>query len=178
MNDNTFTEEGSLAMAEVLPNLQELRVINFGDCLVRSDGARAIAEAIKEGHKLLEEVNLSYCEVDQGAAMVVAEALTNKEQLKKIDLNGNCLGEYGIELLMESLEAKGRLDALGSLSEDEGAESEDEEGEEGEDADGDRSTGSQAQESRVPERETVGVQQQNQEPDTEDLSRTLESLTL
>lgn len=54
MNDNTFTEEGSLAMAEVLPNLQELRVINFGDCLVRSDGARAIAEAIKEGHKLLE----------------------------------------------------------------------------------------------------------------------------
>jgi len=26
--------------------------------------------------------------VDQGAAMVVAEALTNKEQLKKIDLNG------------------------------------------------------------------------------------------
>lgn len=77
---------------------------------------------------------------------------------------GNCLGEYGIELLMESLEAKGRLDALGSLSEDEGAESEDEEGEEGEDADGDRSTGSQAQESRVPERETVGVQQQNQEP--------------
>jgi len=54
LNDNTFTEEGSLAMAEVLPNLQELRVINFGDCLVRSDGAREIAEAIKEGHKLLE----------------------------------------------------------------------------------------------------------------------------
>ena len=54
MNDNTFTEEGSLAMAEVLPNLQELRVINFGDCLVRSDGARAIAQALKEGHKLLE----------------------------------------------------------------------------------------------------------------------------
>jgi len=76
---------------------------------------------------------------------------------------GNCLGEYGIELLMESLEAKGRLDALGSLSEDEGAESEDEEGEEGEDADGDRSTGSQVQESRVPERDTAGVQQ-NQEP--------------
>ena len=80
---------------------------------------------------------------------------------------GNCLGEYGIELLMESLEAKGRLGALGTLSEDEGAESEDEEGEEGEegeDADGDRSTGSQVQESRVPERDTVGVQQQNQEP--------------
>ena len=54
LNDNTFTEEGSLAMAEVLPDLQDLRVINFGDCLVRSDGARAIAEAIKDGHRQLE----------------------------------------------------------------------------------------------------------------------------
>lgn len=54
LNDNTFAEEGSLAMAEVLPSLQQLRVINFGDCLVRSDGARAIADAIKDGHKLLE----------------------------------------------------------------------------------------------------------------------------
>lgn len=41
-------------MAGVLPHLQKLRVINFGDCLVRSEGARAIAEAIKEGHQLLE----------------------------------------------------------------------------------------------------------------------------
>ena len=41
-------------MAEVLPDLQDLRVINFGDCLVRSDGARAIAEAIKDGHRQLE----------------------------------------------------------------------------------------------------------------------------
>ena len=54
LNDNTFTEEGSLAMAEVLPDLQDLKVINFGDCLVRSDGARAIAEAIKDGHRQLE----------------------------------------------------------------------------------------------------------------------------
>lgn len=54
LNDNTFTEEGSLAMAEVLPDLQDLRVINFGDCLVRSGGARAIAEALKDGHRQLE----------------------------------------------------------------------------------------------------------------------------
>lgn len=54
MNDNTFTEEGSVAMAEVLPNLQQLRVINFGDCLVRPGGAVAISDAIKDGHHLLE----------------------------------------------------------------------------------------------------------------------------
>ncbi len=54
LNDNTFTEEGSVAIAEVLPSLQELRVINFGDCLVKSEGARAIADAIKDGHELLQ----------------------------------------------------------------------------------------------------------------------------
>lgn len=54
LNDNTFTEVGSKAMADVLPGLQNLRVINFGDCLVRSSGAMAISNAIKDGHKKLE----------------------------------------------------------------------------------------------------------------------------
>lgn len=58
LNDNTFTEVGSKAMAEVLPHLQKLRVINFGDCLVRAEGAKAIADAIKEGHQQLE---VNYC---------------------------------------------------------------------------------------------------------------------
>lgn len=100
-------------MAEVLPNLQKLKVINFGDCLVKSEGARAIAGAIKEGHQQLEvkfckaaffpspffpspsndietlqEINLSYDELDQDDALAVAEALENKKRLKKIELNG------------------------------------------------------------------------------------------
>lgn len=93
LNDNTFTEKGGIAMAEVslfqlpfdllrgerestfsrtelrsirafefmhllcsaqtLKKLRQVEVINFGDCLVRSKGAIAIAEAVKEGlHKL------------------------------------------------------------------------------------------------------------------------------
>ena len=55
-----MTETGSIALAEVLPNLQELRTVNLGDCLVRNDGATAIAEAIKGGHKLLQ-VSLFVC---------------------------------------------------------------------------------------------------------------------
>lgn len=54
LNDNTFTEEGAVAMAAVLPSLQELRSINFGDCLIRPGGASAIAAAIRDGHKKLE----------------------------------------------------------------------------------------------------------------------------
>ena len=51
-------------------------------------------------------------------------------------LLGNTFGEDGIELLRESLEAKGLIDALGSFSDDEGVsdgeEEEEEEEEEGE----------------------------------------------
>jgi len=43
-------------MAEVLPELQNLKNVNFGDCLVRPDGARAIAEAIKNSHRGLKVV--------------------------------------------------------------------------------------------------------------------------
>lgn len=38
---------------QTLKSLRQIEVINFGDCLVRSKGAVAIADAVKEGlHKL------------------------------------------------------------------------------------------------------------------------------
>ena len=52
--DNTFAAEGSVSMANALPSLQQIRVLNFGDCLVRNEGARAIAKVIREGLPLLE----------------------------------------------------------------------------------------------------------------------------
>lgn len=54
LNDNTFTEVGSKAVAAVLPHLEKLKVINFGDCLVRPEGAKAIADAIRDRHQHLE----------------------------------------------------------------------------------------------------------------------------
>ena len=54
LNDNTFTEVGAEAMAGVLPSLQKLKEVDFGDCLLRSEGAIALAHAIKDGSKLLE----------------------------------------------------------------------------------------------------------------------------
>jgi len=39
---------------QVLPKLQNLEVINFGDCLVKTDGAKILATALKDGHKKLK----------------------------------------------------------------------------------------------------------------------------
>ena len=45
---------------QALPNLQNLEVLNFGDCLVRTKGAEAIADAIKDSHTNLKVRIFSY----------------------------------------------------------------------------------------------------------------------
>uniref|UniRef100_A0A672Z8Z3 Ran GTPase-activating protein 1 n=1 Tax=Sphaeramia orbicularis TaxID=375764 RepID=A0A672Z8Z3_9TELE len=89
LNDNTFTDKGGIAMAQALKHLHSIQVINFGDCLVRPAGAIAIAETVSEGLPILKELNLSFCEITEEAAVTVAQAVKNKDQLEKLDLNGN-----------------------------------------------------------------------------------------
>uniref|UniRef100_A0A8C2AVV9 Ran GTPase-activating protein 1 n=1 Tax=Cyprinus carpio TaxID=7962 RepID=A0A8C2AVV9_CYPCA len=129
LNDNTFTKRGSIAMAECL------KVINFGDCLVRSEGAIAIAGALRKGLPFLRELNLSFGEICEAAAVVVAKAVRGKADLEKLDLNGNCFGEEGCEALREVMESLNMEDLLGSLSDDEGEPEDDDEEEEEEEDD-------------------------------------------
>uniref|UniRef100_A0A8C9RSE9 Ran GTPase-activating protein 1 n=1 Tax=Scleropages formosus TaxID=113540 RepID=A0A8C9RSE9_SCLFO len=134
LNDNTFTKKGAIAMAQALKHLRNVQVINFGDCLVRSQGAVAIAGALREGLPILKELNLSFGEITEDAALVVARAVQDKAQLEKLDLNGNCLGEDGCIALKEAMETMNMGDMLGSLSDDEG---EDDSGDSEEDDSGD-----------------------------------------
>lgn len=130
LNDNTFTEKGAVAMAKTLKTLRQVEVINFGDCLVRSKGAIAIADAVRGGLPKLKELNLSFCEIKRDAALAVAEAVADKAELEKLDLNGNTLGEEGCEQLQEVLDGFNMARVLASLSDDEGEDDEDEDEEE------------------------------------------------
>lgn len=133
-NDNTFTKRGTLAMAQALKHLRNIQVINFGDCLVRSEGAIALAAVLKEGLPVLKDLNLSFGEITEAAALVVAQTITEKPHMEKLDLNGNCLGEEGCESLQEIMELKDKGEMLASLSDDEGEpEDEDDEDENDED---------------------------------------------
>lgn len=125
LNDNTFTKRGALPMAQALRHLRNVQVINFGDCLVRSEGAIAIAAALREGLPILKELNLSFGELSEAAALVVARCVKDKCYLEKLDLNGNCFGEEGCEALREAMESMNMADMLGSLSDDEGDPEED-----------------------------------------------------
>ncbi|XP_049614958.1 ran GTPase-activating protein 1b isoform X2 [Syngnathus scovelli] len=145
LNDNTFTKRGTLAMAQALGHLRNIQVINFGDCLVRCEGAIALAAVFKEGLPVLKELNLSFGEISEGAALVVAQALMDKPHMEKVDLNGNCLGEEGCEALRETMESQDKGDMLASLSDDEGEPGEEDDDDEGhdeeEEEDGDGSNG-------------------------------------
>ncbi|XP_071493304.1 ran GTPase-activating protein 1-like [Diadema antillarum] len=132
LNDNTFTAEGAVPMAKAIRNLFKLEVINFGDCLVRSEGASAIAESLMEGVPNLKELNLSFGEIKREAAVKVAESMDTKHHIKLLDLNGNSFGEEGIELIQSIMESNNHIDALGSLSDDEGSDDDDSEDEEDE----------------------------------------------
>ncbi|XP_016386813.1 ran GTPase-activating protein 1-like, partial [Sinocyclocheilus rhinocerous] len=136
LNDNTFTKRGAIAMAQALKHLRNVQVINFGDCLVRSEGASAIAETLREGLPILKELNLSFGEITEDAALEVARSVQHKDQLEKLDLNGNILGE-GCERLREVMENMNMADKLGSLSDDEGEPEEDEDEEDDDDDDDD-----------------------------------------
>uniref|UniRef100_A0A671VXF5 Ran GTPase-activating protein 1 n=1 Tax=Sparus aurata TaxID=8175 RepID=A0A671VXF5_SPAAU len=127
LNDNTFTEKGAIAMAQALKHLRSIQVINFGDCLVRPAGAIAIAESVSEGLPILKELNLSFGEITEEAALAVAGAVKNKSQLEKLDLNGNQLGEDGCKALKDSMEGMNMAELLGSLSDDEGEPEDDDE---------------------------------------------------
>lgn len=126
LNDNTFTEKGAFAMAQALKHLRSIQVINFGDCLVRPAGAIALAGTVSEGLPILRELNLSFGEITEEAALAVAQAVKNKDQLEKLDLNGNSLGEDGCKALKNAMEAMNIGELLGSLSDDEGEPEDDE----------------------------------------------------
>lgn len=45
---------------KAIPSLKKLEVINFEDCLVRKEGAKALASALKDGHRKLKAGVLSF----------------------------------------------------------------------------------------------------------------------
>uniref|UniRef100_A0A8D3A205 Ran GTPase-activating protein 1 n=1 Tax=Scophthalmus maximus TaxID=52904 RepID=A0A8D3A205_SCOMX len=136
-NDNSFTKKGTLAMAQALRHLRNVQVINFGDCLVRSEGAIALAAVLREGLPILKELNLSFGEITEAAALVMAQAVMDKPHMEKVDLNGNCLGEEGCEALREAMENMDKGNMLASLSDDEGEPEEEDDDDDDDDDDND-----------------------------------------
>lgn len=66
-----------------------MREINFGDCLLKTNGAYHFAEALEENHHELEILDLGFNEIGPDGGLVLVTALQNKPNLKKVNLDGN-----------------------------------------------------------------------------------------
>lgn len=88
----------------MLPNLKNIEVINFGDCLVKTEGAKALAKSLQGAVNNLKDLNLSYDEINKEGALAIVEALVNKESLEKLELNGKVVcKDHRVVLCSEGL---------------------------------------------------------------------------
>ncbi|GBM72054.1 Ran GTPase-activating protein 1 [Araneus ventricosus] len=120
LEDNSLTEKGAQYIAECIPSLLHLQMLNLGDCLVRTGGAIALANALEDGCPEIRNINLGFNEIDITGGLAIADAVEHKENLETLILNGNNFGEGGCEEIKDRMKELGKLKYLGSLSEDEG----------------------------------------------------------
>jgi len=116
LQDNTFTESGSRAVALALPSWPNLRELNLSDCLLKPKGGLALGTVFVQGvNPKLEVLKLAYGEFDSRAVDLIAKAITDYwPNLKHLELDGN-IGDPEDECFQnvkDALESHGHGDAL------------------------------------------------------------------
>lgn len=107
LNDNTIGPKGSEHISKALSSLQNLKEINFGDCLLKTKGALLLADGLKDGHKKLEVLILGFNEIGSKGGLEVVKAMENKANLKNLVLDGNQFGSDGRDNLKSKLKEVG-----------------------------------------------------------------------
>ncbi|KAI9595076.1 hypothetical protein BDF19DRAFT_471503 [Syncephalis fuscata] len=128
LQDNTFTTKGAIALAVALPAWTEMERLNVGDCMLNGKGALEVAKALDRCRPSLLYLNLSYAEMNDEGALVLAGAIRRMPGMKQIELNGNRFSDdsAAADAIRDALDIYNNGEALGSLSdmEDESEEEE------------------------------------------------------
>ncbi|KAJ1918764.1 Ran GAP Rna1 [Mycoemilia scoparia] len=117
LQDNTFTEPGSLALAKALNQWNQLDHLNIGDSLLGAKGGRSVIEALDK-KSTITHLNLQYNEIEADGAAALAEILPSLVNLKTLELNGNRFDAESdvVERIKAALSENDIDDCLGSLS--------------------------------------------------------------
>jgi Ran GTPase-activating protein 1 len=134
LQDNTFTESGSRALAHALSSWKNLKELGVSDCLLTARGSELVAKALVDNGKLetLETLRLQYNEIEPRGLQHLHDAvLKNLTNLQLLELNGNRFGEDHelIDALTTIFEERGfgELDELDDMEEESESEEEEEE---------------------------------------------------
>lgn len=119
LQDNTFTERGSRAVALALPSWPHLRELNLSDCLLKPKGGLALGTVFVQGvNPNLRVLKLAYGEFDHRTIDLIAKAIKDYwSQLVVLELNGN-VGDADDDCftnVKDALEGHGNEDALDDL---------------------------------------------------------------
>ncbi|PVV04756.1 hypothetical protein BB560_000730 [Smittium megazygosporum] len=88
LQDNTFMNAGSEALAQALSKWKNLEILNVGDCLLSATGAIHVVKALKHNTKL-KEINLQYNEIEEDSILELILILELLKDLAFLELNGN-----------------------------------------------------------------------------------------
>jgi Ran GTPase-activating protein 1 len=137
LQDNTFTEDGSLsgveAWAEALPSWPELSILNFSDCIISSEGeVPRIISALGDGsNPKLHTLQLQNNNLEGDSFAVLAKAISEHlKDLRLLELQWNETvddDDESLALLDESMKARGGKVLISDEDEDEDEDKEDDE---------------------------------------------------
>lgn len=92
LQDNTFTQRGAQALANVVSRWTALRELGIGDCLLSASGCVLLAKALQ--NKQLRILRLQYNEIDvNGVEALLQATRTALPALQRVELNGNKFAE-------------------------------------------------------------------------------------
>ena len=104
---NTLGGERGALLSELMRGWPRLESIILADCTL-ADGCVQVAAALS-GLAALREVDLTYNEMGDAAAMILAKSLEGKAQLESVALDGNDIGPTGRAAIRATLEAAGKI---------------------------------------------------------------------
>merc|ERR1719347_1736426 len=113
-------------MGEALKKLNNLEVLNLGDCLLKTAGAKLICRALKGRHPKLRELILDSNEIRVNGGLEIAEMVKDKNNLEKCSIAGNQFGESGLEKILKKFADVGKSDILEEIEDNEDPDSDEE----------------------------------------------------
>lgn len=108
ISDNSFGEEGALALAEALRDAPALEELIVNDCLLEDKGTKIVCEALAVGAPRLEILNISGNEMGIGGTTGLVKVLSSGT-LKKIIAEDNELGNAGAARLATGISPESGL---------------------------------------------------------------------
>ena len=125
LQDNTFGEVGSTAMAEALPAWNKLSFLNFSDCVLSNEeeGVSAIIKTIASGsNPKLQTLQLQNNNMETETFALLAEGISKLPSLKTLELQWNEVDDEedeNLQTLAQSLKQRGGKVVLDDEEEEE-----------------------------------------------------------